>query len=107
MARLLTTIALLSAVSLASCCGENRTPTDVGDGSIPPATATPSAQPRAPEPSLDTPVPCNVDSDCPHLSCGPCKQGDPVTERFIRVNCYRNPCPGSTAVCRAGVCVIK
>lgn len=70
----------------------------------PPPTPTP---PAPPQPSPSPPVTCASDADCPRLACGPCQSGDVVTRFFTSINCMRNPCPGSTAVCRSGVCVVR
>jgi len=74
-------------------------------GPPPPAPAPPPAPPPPPAPS--PPVTCTTDADCPHLACGPCQTGAVVTRFFVGINCYRNPCPGSTATCRSGVCVVR
>lgn len=78
------------------------------EGGTPPAPPPPPAPPQAPPPPAPSPpVTCATDADCPRLACGPCQSGDVVTRFFTSINCMRNPCPGSTAVCRNGVCVVR
>lgn len=73
-----------------------------------PAPPGPAPAPApSPPPSLDEPVRCAGDHDCPGLACGPCRSGDTVMQSSAAVACYRNPCPGTTAVCRNGVCVVR
>jgi hypothetical protein len=88
-------------------------------GSTIPEVATPGspgvpAQPPAPRPAPlqpdngDTPIACGSDADCPHLACGPCTAGQPVTHLVATVSCTVNPCPGQVAVCSpAHVCVAR
>lgn len=60
-----------------------------------------SADPR------NVPIACATDADCPHLACGPCTSGEVVSRFVVSINCFRNPCPGTVAVCRGGVCVVR
>lgn len=72
----------------------------------PPAAPQPSPPPP-PRPGESEPVTCSTDADCPHLACGPCESGAVVNRFIVSINCFRNPCPGSTAVCRNRVCVVR
>jgi hypothetical protein len=69
--------------------------------------SAPKHAPSAPTPVGTTgPARCSKDEDCPRLACGPCKSGD-VIEAGPRPACAVNPCPGATAICDAGICVVK
>ena len=72
----------------------------------PPTPPTPPAPPPPP-PGSNVPVACATDADCPRLACGPCQSGEVVTRFITSINCFRNPCPGSTAVCRNRICVVR
>lgn len=66
--------------------------------------------PAAPSPDQkDRPLTCKKDGDCPKvLSCGPCKPDQPITSLHLRVQCYKNPCPGRKAYCNGdGICAVK
>lgn len=76
-------------------------------GPTPPTQPAPPPQPAPPQPAPSPPVTCTTDADCPGLACGPCQSGAVVTRFFTSINCMRNPCPGSTATCRNGVCVVR
>lgn len=69
------------------------------------ATSRTTARPPAPDP--ESPFACTSDRDCPGLACGPCVPGEVVKHRDVMINCYRNVCPGTSAVCRGGVCVVR
>ncbi len=69
------------------------------------ANPTPAA-PQAP-PSVDAPMRCADDSECPRLACGPCQSGAPVPMIARFRSCTVNPCPGTVSVCRGGVCVVR
>ncbi len=101
---------------ISACSNDPGTPTHDSASATPPSTPVEQAPaeptpapspPSTPEPGPNTPITCQADSDCPHLSCGPCRSGQVVTELFIMVNCAVHPCPDVTAaVCRGGQCVV-
>ncbi len=48
----------------------------------------------------DSPVHCNADAECPHLACGPCTAGAPITQSMLGgPECAVNPCLDASAVC--------
>jgi hypothetical protein len=48
----------------------------------------------------DSPVACSTDADCPHLACGPCTAGAPITQSMLGgPECAVNPCLEASAVC--------
>ena len=48
----------------------------------------------------DSPVPCRTDAECPHLACGPCDAGRPITRSMLGgPECAVNPCLDASAVC--------
>lgn len=50
--------------------------------------------------SGDAPVACKSDADCPHLACGPCTAGAPITQSMLGgPECAVNPCLDAGAVC--------
>ena len=50
----------------------------------------------------DAPVACRTDAECPHLACGPCTAGTPITQSMINgPECTVNPCLDASAVCNA------
>ncbi len=68
------------------------------------------SQPVTPSPEQeDLPLTCKKDADCPKvLSCGPCEPDQPITSLYLRVQCYKNPCPGRKAYCTGdGTCAVK
>lgn len=97
-------LATLAASSALGCGGERSSGGATAGTAAPTAAAT--AKPSQPAPA-DSSYACTRDSDCPSLACGPCKSGDVVKRSDVMVNCYRNPCPGTLAVCRAGACVVR
>jgi hypothetical protein len=47
-------------------------------------------------------VACRTDADCPHLACGPCEPGTPITKEMLDgPSCAINPCLDASAVCSA------
>jgi len=47
-------------------------------------------------------VACATDADCPHLACGPCTPGTPITKEMLGgPECAVNPCLEPSAVCSA------
>jgi hypothetical protein len=47
-------------------------------------------------------VACRTDTDCPHLACGPCTPGTPITKEMLGgPACAVNPCLDASAVCSA------
>jgi hypothetical protein len=49
---------------------------------------------------LDEPVRCESDAECPHLACGPCDAGTPITRSMLGgPECAVNPCLDASAVC--------
>src|ERR1700752_3028582 len=50
--------------------------------------------------SSDEPVACRTDEECPHLACGPCTPGAPITQSMLGgPECAVNPCLDASAVC--------
>jgi hypothetical protein len=61
--------------------------------------ASPTTPPAA---KADEPVRCESDADCPHLACGPCDAGAPITQAMLGgPACAVNPCLDASAVCNA------
>ena len=47
-------------------------------------------------------VACRTDAECPHLACGPCTPGTPITKEMLGgPECAVNPCLDASAVCSA------
>jgi hypothetical protein len=47
-------------------------------------------------------IACQTDADCPHLACGPCEAGTPITRDMLGgPSCAVNPCLDASAVCSA------
>ncbi|MGH8173901.1 MAG: hypothetical protein ACREPX_12225 [Rhodanobacteraceae bacterium] len=47
-------------------------------------------------------VMCQTDADCPHLACGPCTPGTPITKEMTGgPDCAVNPCLDASSVCTA------
>ncbi|HEY6894475.1 MAG TPA: hypothetical protein VI258_09925 [Rhodanobacteraceae bacterium] len=45
---------------------------------------------------------CESDADCPHLACGPCEAGMPITREMLGgPECAVNPCLDASAICNA------
>jgi hypothetical protein len=63
----------------------------------------------APDPDMDEPVKCKSDRDCPdNLACGPCDPNKPILNRYVRMSCTRNPCPGHSGYCTTNrICAVK
>jgi hypothetical protein len=97
----------LAVVSLllAACQQPSSSTQPTPTATIAPPASSPA--PIAPPPSLSSPVTCASDADCGRLACGPCKSGEVVLRQYTMVNCTVNPCPGTTSVCRNGVCVVR
>lgn len=56
----------------------------------------------APRDAMDPhePVRCESDADCPHLACGPCEAGTPITPSMLGgPECAVNPCLDASSVC--------
>jgi hypothetical protein len=50
--------------------------------------------------SSDAPVACRTDAECPHLACGPCTAGAPITQSMLGgPECAVNPCLDASAIC--------
>jgi hypothetical protein len=99
-----TTFALvwIAATSGLGCGGDRSS-----SGTSASTTVAGTTKPAPPEPDPNSPLTCAHDSDCPSLACGPCKSGQVVTRHYL-VNCHHNPCPKTmSAVCRAGVCMVR
>jgi len=46
------------------------------------------------------PVHCESDAECPHLACGPCEAGTPITHSMLGgPECAVNPCLDASSVC--------
>jgi len=61
------------------------------------ALAVPPANDVAPATEA---VACRTDADCPHLACGPCTPGTPITNEMLGgPSCAVNPCLDASAVC--------
>jgi hypothetical protein len=99
--RVVTVLSLL----LAACQQPSSSAQPAPSATIAPPASSPV--PITPPPSLGSPVTCASDADCGRLACGPCKSGDVVLRQYTMVNCTVNPCPGTTSVCRSGVCVVR
>jgi hypothetical protein len=87
-----------------AACDAKRSSAPPASSQPPPSTSsppTPSARPRGP-------VPCNADADCPHLACGPCTPGTPITYELLSgPECVVNPCNNPSATCNAQhICVV-
>jgi hypothetical protein len=54
------------------------------------------------EAANDAPVACKTNAECPHLACGPCTAGTPITSSMVDgPECAVNPCLDASAVCNA------
>ena len=61
------------------------------------AAAAPGAADRD---AASEPVRCESDAECPHLACGPCEAGTPITRSMLGgPECVVNPCLDATSVC--------
>ena len=71
-------------------------------GSCVAAGALGAAPPVAEGDRANEPVRCESDADCPHLACGPCEAGTPITNAMLGgPACAVNPCLDASAVCNA------
>jgi len=58
------------------------------------------ASPRDAGADPNAPVRCESDAECPHLACGPCDAGTPITHSMLGgPECAVNPCLDASAVC--------
>lgn len=70
------------------------------------AASCSARQPSGPDPAGG--VPCELDTDCRPLPCGPCEHDTVITLELLRLNCLVNPCPNPAAYCATtGVCAVK
>jgi hypothetical protein len=71
--------------------------------SVPAHAAADASSAAAPgEAANEAPIACKTDAECPHLACGPCTAGMPITQSMINgPECAVNPCLDASAVCNA------
>jgi hypothetical protein len=76
-----------------------------------PGTATTPPTPPSSRPNPADPIRCEHDTDCPGLACGPCTSGATVTQSYLGLSCFHDPCcnhpPCVSAVCKNHICVVK